>query len=53
MQDDPQKLVKARKYILTVECMFRVASGLIKTSVLLFYRRLSARTISATFRWVT
>ena len=53
MRDDPQKLVKTRKYILAFECMFCVGSGLIKTSILLFYRRLSARTISATFRWMT
>lgn len=50
---DADKLVSARKYILAVECIFCVASGLIKVSILLFYRRLSSRVVSNTFRWTT
>lgn len=36
-----------------VETVFCVATGLIKISILLFYRRLSARAVSNGFRWVT
>ncbi|KAF2846256.1 hypothetical protein T440DRAFT_501981 [Plenodomus tracheiphilus IPT5] len=47
------RMVVARKYILAAECIFCVASGLIKISILLFYRRLSSRAVSTTFRRVT
>jgi hypothetical protein len=50
---DVDKLVRSRKYILAIECIFCVASGLIKVSILLFYRRLSSRVVSKTFRWTT
>jgi hypothetical protein len=53
---DNKKLVTARKYILAVECIFCVAAGLIKISILLFYRRLSSRVVSKAFRcttWIT
>ncbi|KAL6705108.1 hypothetical protein ACN47E_007367 [Coniothyrium glycines] len=53
MIKDAQLLVEARKYILAVECIFCVASGMIKVSILLFYRRLSARIVSKHFRWAT
>ena len=36
-----------------METLFCVCSGLIKISILLFYRRLSSRAISRTFRWAT
>ncbi|EAT84525.2 hypothetical protein SNOG_08249 [Parastagonospora nodorum SN15] len=32
--------------------MFAITSGLIKASILLFYRRLSPRSVSPTFRWI-
>jgi hypothetical protein len=50
---DSKKLVNARKYILATECIFCVASGLIKISILLFYRRLASRVVSNAFRWTT
>lgn len=43
----------ARKYVLAILCLFCVASGLIKISILLFYRRLSSRVVSNIFRWAT
>lgn len=33
-------------------CLFSLSSGLIKVSVLLFYRRLSARAVTSASRWV-
>ncbi|RAR12421.1 integral membrane protein [Stemphylium lycopersici] len=50
---DPQIIVRARKYVLASECIFCVATGLIKVSILLFYRRLSARVVSRAFLWTT
>jgi hypothetical protein len=50
---DSKKVVNARKYILAMECIFCVASGLIKISILLFYRRLASRVVSNAFRWTT
>lgn len=50
---DTQKVVVARKYILATECLFCGASGLIKVSILLFYRRLSSRVVSTAFYWTT
>jgi hypothetical protein len=50
---DKDKLVMSRKLILAIECIFCVASGLMKVSILLFYRRLSARAVSNAFRWIT
>ncbi|KAF1941081.1 hypothetical protein EJ02DRAFT_378570, partial [Clathrospora elynae] len=50
---DPGKVVRSRKYILAIESIFCIASGLIKISILLFYRRLSSRVVSRTFKWVT
>lgn len=49
----PENMVTARKYVLAQLCIFCVASGLIKISILLFYRRLSSRVVSKPFRWVT
>ncbi|KAF2998207.1 hypothetical protein E8E13_004936 [Curvularia kusanoi] len=46
-------MVTSRKYILTILCVFCASSGLIKISILLFYRRLSARVVSNAFRWTT
>jgi hypothetical protein len=34
-----------------IYCIFTLATGLIKLSVLLFYRRLSSRAVSPAFRW--
>lgn len=50
---DSKNIVDSRKYILAIECIFCAASGLIKVSILLFYRRLSSRVVSKTFRWAT
>ncbi|KAF1951548.1 hypothetical protein CC80DRAFT_424510 [Byssothecium circinans] len=50
---EPRLAVVQRKLVLAIECLFCVATGLIKISVLLFYRRLSARTVSKTFRWIS
>jgi hypothetical protein len=41
-----------RKIVMAVYALFTVASGLVKMSVLLFYRRLSSRSISPIFKWV-
>jgi hypothetical protein len=46
-------MVEARKYILAIFCTFSASSGLIKISILLFSRRLSARVVSNVFRWTT
>jgi hypothetical protein len=46
-------VVTSRKYVLVILCIFCVASGLIKISILLFYRRLSSRVVSNRFRWAT
>ncbi|KAH8711824.1 hypothetical protein GQ44DRAFT_432071 [Phaeosphaeriaceae sp. PMI808] len=50
---DSEKLVTSRKYVLALECIFCLGSGFIKVSILLFYRRLSSRVVSNTFRWTT
>ncbi|KAJ4984950.1 hypothetical protein SVAN01_09556 [Stagonosporopsis vannaccii] len=50
---NPKGVVVARKYVLSILCLFCVASGLIKISILLFYRRLSSRVVSNRFRWAT
>jgi hypothetical protein len=42
-----------RKLILTIEVLFVFTTGLIKCSILLFFRRLGARGVSKTFRIVT
>ncbi|KAF3041395.1 hypothetical protein E8E12_009574 [Didymella heteroderae] len=52
----PEVVVTARKYVLAILCIFCLASGLIKISILLFYRRLSSRVVSNRFRlatWIT
>jgi hypothetical protein len=36
---------------MTIYALFALASGLIKMSVLLFYKRLSSRAVSPAFRW--
>lgn len=50
---DTQRVVVARKYILAAETIFCAATGLVKVSILLFYRRLSARVVSRAFFWTT
>ncbi|KAL5121437.1 hypothetical protein ACEQ8H_000508 [Pleosporales sp. CAS-2024a] len=50
---DASRLVRTRKYILAIECVFCVTSAMIKISILLFYRRLSSRVVSNAFRWTT
>jgi hypothetical protein len=42
-----------RKLILTIEILFVIATGLIKVSILLFFRRLGSRGVSTTFRVIT
>jgi hypothetical protein len=44
--------VEQRKFVLAIYCIFTLASGFVKMSVLLFYRRLSVRTVSPPFRWI-
>ena len=39
--------------MLTILCIFCTSSGFIKISILLFYRRLSSRVVSKSFRWAT
>ncbi|KAH7371591.1 hypothetical protein BKA66DRAFT_590975 [Pyrenochaeta sp. MPI-SDFR-AT-0127] len=43
---------KQRHFVMSIYALFPLASGLIKMSVLLFYRRLSSRAVSPTFRWI-
>ncbi|CAA9962558.1 hypothetical protein PTMSG1_05932 [Pyrenophora teres f. maculata] len=50
---NPERVVTARKILLAIECLFCVASGLIKISILLFYRRLSSRAVSRAFVYTT
>ncbi|XP_014557341.1 hypothetical protein COCVIDRAFT_37248 [Bipolaris victoriae FI3] len=50
---DPRRAVIARKYVLATETIFCVATGLVKVSILLFYRRLSSRVVSRGFFWTT
>ncbi|RMZ67605.1 integral membrane [Pyrenophora seminiperda CCB06] len=50
---DADLVVLARKELLVIECLFCIASGLIKISILLFYRRLSARAVSKAFVYTT
>ncbi|KAF2025555.1 hypothetical protein EK21DRAFT_76162, partial [Setomelanomma holmii] len=40
-----------RQFVMAIYVLFSLASGFIKMSILLFYRRLSARSVSPTFRW--
>ncbi|KAF9700510.1 hypothetical protein EKO04_001498 [Ascochyta lentis] len=40
-----------RHYVMAIYALFSLASGLIKISVLLFYRRLGSRAVSPAFRW--
>jgi hypothetical protein len=37
---------------MTIFALFTLATGLVKMSVLLFYRRLSSRSVSPAFRWI-
>ncbi|KZM23798.1 uncharacterized protein EKO05_0009792 [Ascochyta rabiei] len=39
-----------RKFVMAIYSLFSLASGLIKLSILLFYRRLSSRVVSPAFR---
>ncbi|KAJ4399849.1 hypothetical protein N0V91_009120 [Didymella pomorum] len=50
---EPWVVVTSRKYVLAILCIFCLASGLIKISILLFFRRLSSRVVSNSFRWAT
>jgi hypothetical protein len=50
---DPRFYVIQRKYVLAIEVIFCFVSGLIKISILLFFRRLSVRAVSKTFAWAT
>ncbi|PVI02442.1 hypothetical protein DM02DRAFT_492362, partial [Periconia macrospinosa] len=50
---EPHYYVKQRKLILAIETLFCIGAGLIKISILLFYRRLSSRAISNKFKWTT
>lgn len=49
----PPFYVIQRKYLLAVETTFCVASGLIKVSIILFYKRLGSNAVSKPFQWVT
>lgn len=50
---DPELIVNARKYILVILTVFCSTSGIVKISILLFYRRLSDRVVSKKFQWAT
>ncbi|USP80436.1 hypothetical protein yc1106_07710 [Curvularia clavata] len=50
---DVTLFVVQRKLILTIEMLFVVGTGLVKVSILLFFRRLGSRGTSKTFRIVT
>jgi hypothetical protein len=50
---DPRLYVVQRKYVLAMEVLFCVASGLIKVSILLFFRRISSRAVSRLFAWAS
>lgn len=41
-----------RHFVMAIYVLFSLASGLIKMSILFFYRRLSARSVSPAFRWI-
>ncbi|CAI6342485.1 unnamed protein product [Periconia digitata] len=49
----PHYFVIQRKLILAIETTFCIGAGLIKISILLFYRRLSSRAVSTPFKWTT
>jgi hypothetical protein len=40
-----------RKFVMAIYILYSLTSGLIKLSILLFYRRLSSRAVSPAFRW--
>jgi hypothetical protein len=40
-----------RYYVLAIYVLFSLSSGLVKMSVLLFYKRLSSRAVSPAYRW--
>jgi hypothetical protein len=42
-----------RKAVIAIYCLFCFAAGLVKISILLFYRRLSSRVVSPGFIWTT
>ena len=50
---EPRFYVIQRKYLLAVETTFCVASGLIKVSIILFYKRLGSNAVSKSFQRVT
>jgi hypothetical protein len=50
---DPRFYIIQRKFVLAIEVIFSFASALIKISILLFFRRLSVRSVSNTFKWMT
>lgn len=41
-----------RKFLMAAYCLYNLSSGLIKLSVLLFYRRLGKGLVSRAFRWI-
>jgi hypothetical protein len=44
-------VVRQRQAVMAIYCLFCVATGLIKISILLFYRRLSSRIVSPGILW--
>ncbi|KAH8728096.1 hypothetical protein GQ44DRAFT_579113, partial [Phaeosphaeriaceae sp. PMI808] len=48
---EPMKVPTLRKYFMAISLHFSILSGLIKLSVLLFYRRLSSRAVSPAYLW--
>ncbi|CAO2651656.1 Nn.00g042260.m01.CDS01 [Neocucurbitaria sp. VM-36] len=48
---EPKYFPLQRHYVMAIYSIFSLSSGLIKMSILLFYRRLSSRTVSPAFRW--
>lgn len=48
----PEMAVNSRKVTLAIETCYIMSTGLTKISILLFYRRMSAGSISTTFRFI-
>ncbi|KAH7359604.1 hypothetical protein BKA66DRAFT_500471, partial [Pyrenochaeta sp. MPI-SDFR-AT-0127] len=49
---EPEYFAVQQNYVRAIYSLFALASGLIRLSILLFYRRLSSRAISTSFRWL-
>ncbi|KAJ4363637.1 hypothetical protein N0V83_009933 [Neocucurbitaria cava] len=48
---EPKYFPIQRHYVMAIYSLYTLSAGLIRLSVLLFYRRLSSRAVSPAFRW--